>query len=250
MIRYMSTPPNGPYCSNCKYNLTGLTESSKCPECGRPLVEVLQRPEWRPPRFAGRRYASPVRIFGLPLVHVAFGPDGAERYGKARGIIAIGDAAFGLLALGGQAVGVIAFGGASVGIVALGGFGIGLISFAGFALGLLMAFGGCSVGGIASGGGALGIVADGGFAIGSYARGGKVMAQYAISSMRRDPEALAFFSDWQWLLGGPFGLFGFNITLIGWGLLGALMVGVLTAFPCLVAYLIVLRRTEHGDARH
>jgi len=32
-----------PYCGNCGYSLRGLTESSKCPECGKPIVEVLQR---------------------------------------------------------------------------------------------------------------------------------------------------------------------------------------------------------------
>jgi predicted Zn-ribbon and HTH transcriptional regulator len=34
---------NEPYCGNCGYVLTGATETSKCPECGRPLVEVLTR---------------------------------------------------------------------------------------------------------------------------------------------------------------------------------------------------------------
>ena len=32
-----------PYCGNCGHRLTGLVDSSKCPECGRPLVEVLTR---------------------------------------------------------------------------------------------------------------------------------------------------------------------------------------------------------------
>ena len=33
-----------PYCSNCGYVLAGAIESSKCPECGKPIVEVLMRP--------------------------------------------------------------------------------------------------------------------------------------------------------------------------------------------------------------
>ena len=35
-----------PYCGNCGYLLKGAVESSKCPECGRPLtVGVLHRVE-------------------------------------------------------------------------------------------------------------------------------------------------------------------------------------------------------------
>ncbi|MCA9290115.1 MAG: hypothetical protein KDA25_03240, partial [Phycisphaerales bacterium] len=47
---------NEPYCSNCGYTLTDLTDSARCPECGRPFVEVLTRA----PRMAeaGRRYRS------------------------------------------------------------------------------------------------------------------------------------------------------------------------------------------------
>ncbi|MBL8880830.1 MAG: hypothetical protein JNG88_17085 [Phycisphaerales bacterium] len=76
-------PRKDPYCSNCGYSLRGLTESSKCPECGKPLVEVLMRDNM----FAakGYRYASKVRVFGLPLVSIAFGPSETERRGHARG---------------------------------------------------------------------------------------------------------------------------------------------------------------------
>lgn len=238
----MKTQPGGPWCSNCKYNLTGLTESSKCPECGCPLVDVLQRPEWQPPRFAGRRYTSPVRIFGIPLIQIAIGSDGNERYGRARGIIAYGDAAIGLLAFGGRTLGVIAFGGIATGVVAVGGCAIGLLSFGGFALGLLLAIGGAAMGGIAVGGGAFGIVALGGGTVGYYARGGGAFAKFAVSAMRRDPEAVAFFSDWQWLLGGPAGPLGANLTLFFWALLSVFVVALLTALPCLIAYILVVRR--------
>lgn len=246
----MKAPHSGPWCSNCNYNLTGLTESSKCPECGRPLVEVLQRPEWQPPRFAGRRYTSPVQIFGLPLVQIAIGPDGNERYGRARGIIAYGDSAVGLLAIGGRTLGIISLGGVATGVVAFGGCAIGLLSFGGFALGILLAIGGAAVGGIAAGGGALGFVALGGGAIGYYARGGGVFAKFAASATRRDPQALAFFSDWQWLLGGPPGPLGANLTLFFWALLSVFVVALFTALPCLIAYLLITRRRDEGGFGH
>ena len=93
-----------PYCRNCGYSLKGLTESSKCPECGKPIVEVLERPAM----ILGRRYASATVIFGLPLLHIALGPHDEERVGRARGIIAIGDHATGWLAIGGFCRGLIA----------------------------------------------------------------------------------------------------------------------------------------------
>ena len=64
-----------PYCSNCNYSLVGLTDSAKCPECGKPIVEVLQR---RGGFLGGRRYTSNIVLFGLPLVQVALIPVRAE----------------------------------------------------------------------------------------------------------------------------------------------------------------------------
>jgi hypothetical protein len=71
-----------PYCGNCGYSLRGLTESSKCPEGGRPIVEVLQRDRFVP---RGKRYKSQTVLFGWPLVHVALGSHEDEPHGKARG---------------------------------------------------------------------------------------------------------------------------------------------------------------------
>src|SRR3954463_16469805 len=84
-----SHAPDAPYCRNCGYTLTGLTESSKCPECGRPLVEVLTRA----PRIleSGKRYRSTARLWGMPVIDIALGPKNGEFRGKARGVIAIGD---------------------------------------------------------------------------------------------------------------------------------------------------------------
>jgi hypothetical protein len=95
----------------------------------------------------GVRRRSSIVIMGLPLYHLAMGPDieAGEIRGHAKGIIAIGDIATGWLAIGGLARGIIAIGGCALGLVA---------------------FGGAAVGGLAIGGGALGIVALGGGAVG------------------------------------------------------------------------------------
>ena len=149
-------------------------------------------------RMNGREYKSAATIFGVPLLHVAYGMDmktGKKRI--ARGIIAVGDIAIGVLALGG-----CSFGG-----VALGGVSVGLISFGGVAIGLLLALGGGAVGGIAIGGMAVGGVAVGGCSVGYYALGGAGIGHFAIFGDRRDPEVLAALNDfvdnwksWFWPL--------------------------------------------------
>lgn len=150
----MQTTGDEPYCVNCGYQLTGATESSKCPECGKPLVEVLRRPSFpHPPR--GRRYRSARTIWGLPLVHVATGAHDDGPIGHARGIVAIGDDARGVIAVGGRAmggvcvggvaIGGLAIGGCAVGLVAIGGAAVGLAAIGGAAAGLFWATGGASV---------------------------------------------------------------------------------------------------------
>ncbi len=62
-------------------------------------------------------YISPVKVFGLPLIHVRFG------YGPrlAKGIIAIGNCAVGVVAVGGCSLGLLlAIGGSAFGHVAVG----------------------------------------------------------------------------------------------------------------------------------
>lgn len=144
--------PSAPYCSNCGYPLLGLTESSRCPECGKPLVEVLVRDSF--PGKRGHRWQSHKRLFGLPLVSIAYGPWGREAIGRPRGIVAIGDMPRGIIAIGGRAFGVIAVGGFAFGGIALGGFSLGILGIGGF------------TGGIA---------AVGGYAMGLFTFGGMVV---------------------------------------------------------------------------
>lgn len=96
-------------------------------------------------------YISPIKVFGLPLVHIrlGFGPR------LAKGIIAIGNCAVGAVAIGGSSLGLISVGGVSAGLLfAFGGFSLGLLALGGVAIGGF-AVGGCAVGQwLAAGGGA------------------------------------------------------------------------------------------------
>ena len=107
--------PGDPYCGHCGYSLKGLEESSRCPECGRPLIDVLMRRGDQV--IPGRRYESDATLFGWPVIAIAIGSGLGEKRGHARGIIAIGDYATGLLAIGGQARGVVAVGGVAIGLL-------------------------------------------------------------------------------------------------------------------------------------
>lgn len=200
-MQLSSVPTDGePYCSACGYQLTGLVDSSKCPECGRPIVEVLTRgPGWLP---RGRRYTSPIRIFGLPLLQIALGPHGRQMRGRARAVIAIGDLAVGWLAIGGLAFGGIAVGGLAVGLIGLGGLGVGLLAgMGGGGVGGLAAGGG-AIGVVAQGGGAVGVLADGGGAYGYFARGGGAWGRHVIvPGAVPSPQAQQLLSRWQWLVG-------------------------------------------------
>lgn len=142
-------------------------------------------------RFGGRavRKRASFKLFGLPAYDIALGPDleKGERVGHAKGFLAIGD----------MATGVFAIGGLARGLVALGGLAIGVISTGGAAIGLGIALGGLAIGSLAIGGGAVGGIAVGGAAAGYYAAGGGAVGQYVLSPARRDPEAEAFFRQYN-----------------------------------------------------
>ena len=224
---------NDPYCSNCGYVLTGLTESSKCPECGRPLVEVLTRPS-QPFANAGKRWRSSATLFGWPVIDVALGPKDGQMRGRAKGVIAIGDIATGAVAIGGFARGVVAIGGLALGLFSLGGAAVGLVA----------ATGGIAAGGMASGGGAVGYFANGGAAIGVMAQGGGALGLYTRDARTRpgDPAA-ALFDQFSWFFGnwpptaGAGAMHPMLVTMIITLAAGALI--------ALVAWVLVLR----GPAR-
>ncbi|MCP3902794.1 MAG: hypothetical protein GY715_04080 [Planctomycetes bacterium] len=165
-------PPNvtldlgEPYCGACGHRLTGLVDSSRCPECGRPIVEVVTRAG-----KLGRRYRSETTLFGLPLIDVAIGATHSETRGSARGIFAIGDKAKGFVAIGNSALGIVAVGGRAFGVFALGGIAFGLVSSCGGISVGAIAVGGLVLGLLGFGGLCAAIVADGGVCIGFYVAG-------------------------------------------------------------------------------
>ncbi len=249
----MRTPdPTGtllpkPYCSACGHDLTGAVTASACPECGKPLVEVLTRVPAGRGGHGGRgygaygrpsrRYTSERRLFGMPLVSIAYGPDDTGKMGHAKGYFAFGDIATGVFAFGGMARGLVAFGGLSIGGVTFGGLSIGTFAaFGGGAVAWLgSAVGGFAVGLLAHGGGAIGLVAQGGLAIGWLARGAEAKGVHTWT-LRAPPDAAtqAFFDEFKWLIGpsggGPQIHYG-----IAWTLAIALVIAIIALLPAALA---------------
>jgi predicted RNA-binding Zn-ribbon protein involved in translation (DUF1610 family) len=228
-----------PYCSACGHDLTGAVTASACPECGRPLVEVLVR-ERRAGGMYGkptRRYESKRRILGLPLVAIALGPDANGKLGHAKGYFAIGDMATGVFAFGGLARGLVAFGGLSLGGVTFGGLSLGTFAaFGGGAVAWLgSAVGGFAVGLLASGGGAVGGFAQGGLAIGWLARGATAHGAHAWSrTVQPDDATRALFNQFSWLLGPPSAMPQIQYGL-AWTAAIAITVIILALLPAIAA---------------
>ena len=145
-------------------------EAIKCKHCGEFLDG---RPKTAAPVAYGYgygfEYKSKTLIYGLPLIHIAYGMNpqtGAPRI--AKGIIAIGNISIGVVAIGGLSCGGLTLGGVTLGGLAFGGMSAGLIAMGGIALALYLAVGGM----------ALSL---------TYAIGGLAIAPHAISSMGVDP---------------------------------------------------------------
>ena len=237
------SPLGEPICHACGYSLSGLTDSSKCPECGRPLVEVLTRSTAAEAR-TGKRYRSVSTLMGLPAIDIAFGPAAGERLGRARGFLALGDQATGIIAIGGSARGIVAIGGAANGVFAIGGMSLGLVSAVGGAAMGGCATGGAALGGVAKGGGAIGIIAEGGGAIGYYARGGGVVGRYVVDLAGNGaPEATMMFDRMAWLMGGwSTGALGSVLSLMQM----AVVLGGLTVLLGAALAAIAVRADQRG----
>lgn len=235
-----------PYCANCGHDLSGLVDSSRCVECGKPLVEVLVREARRNVSF--KRYTSRARILGLPAIAVArgIGPDG--RQGHAKGWIAIGDKSTGVVALGGYARGVVAIGGTAVGGFAFGGLALGLIgSFGGFAVAPLgLAIGGMAIGGLGWGGMAAGFGAIGGTGFGyhTWAPSGFGVHRVLVRGGPGDPAAIAFFEHFEFLFGPASGRLSM-LRPIAWMLAAMVSLGGLLSAPAVLRW---SRDSDDGDS--
>ena len=142
-------------CPDCNNDISD--KAVICPHCGAAGQGF----------FRALEYRSKKMLFGLPLVHIVWGPAFNPFTGRMR-------IAKGIIAIGGIAVGVLAMGGLAFGVIALGGLAIGLAALGGAALGVMLAIGGLAVGFVALGGAAIGYYAIGGGALGVHALGGNV----------------------------------------------------------------------------
>jgi hypothetical protein len=117
-------------CRCCRKEVS--VEAMACPHCGAPYPA---RQAWR---GWGYEYKSEKRIFGMPLVHVAFGRDEQGKLRVAKGVIAIGQFAKGGIAIGQFALGaVFALGQFALAPIALGQFALGILSAGQFGIGIV-----------------------------------------------------------------------------------------------------------------
>ncbi len=144
-------------CPECHRSISD--KAVTCPHCGFPLRSSESLPSGGGLIGAySYEYKSSMTIFGMPLVHIVYGPAFGGGLKPAKGFIAIGNIA----------IGVISIGGFSIGILSIAGIGLGVICLGGMALGLLGAAGGMAIGYIAVGGVAIGVYAIGGLSIGTH----------------------------------------------------------------------------------
>lgn len=154
----------------------------KCRYCGEFLDgrERLGRPVafGYPYAYWGYEWRSPAELFGLPLIHVAYGYDSKTGLPRvAKGIVAIGNIALGVFAVGGMAAGGFAIGGMGLGLFVLAGIAVGGVALGGMALGIFFAVGGIAISMM-------------------YAIGGLALAPHTISSMGVDPEFVRQLEQW------------------------------------------------------
>jgi hypothetical protein len=121
----------------------------------------------------GFEWKTRTRLFGLPLVCIAYGRDSEGRTRIAKGWLAVGQIAFGWIV-------IAQFG---VGVLAIGQFVAGIVSCGQLAVGILMAVGQLSCG----------IFAIGQIVAGFYGLGQIGWAKYLWSEWRTDMEAVSMF---------------------------------------------------------
>jgi hypothetical protein len=131
-------------CRSCRREVS--TEAQVCPHCGAPFPAHQAWQGW------GYEWKSEKQMFGMPLVHIAFGRDEKGKMRVAKGVVAIGQFGYGgiVIAQFGAAA-VLGIGQFVVAPLALGQFALGLIAAGQFGIGLLFGAGMIATGAIARG---------------------------------------------------------------------------------------------------
>jgi hypothetical protein len=153
-------------CRECGREVS--TDAAGCPSCGAPWPA---RERWT---GTGFEWKSKRRLFGIPLIHVAFGRDGQGKIRVAKGFIAVGQFAIGLVTVAQFGIGIL-FG--------FGQFMLGLTVVAQFAAALLV-----GIGQLASG-----VVTVGQVVVGIYGLCQTGWVKYMWSYTRVDMEAVALY---------------------------------------------------------
>ena len=149
------------------------------------------------------RYQSDARVFGLPVVCIAWGTDPETGDDEiATGVIAVGGNAIGGIAVGGSAIGVVAIGGAAIGVNAFGGAAIGLQTALGAAsIGLGISGGAATIGLFAFGAAALGILVPAHSAQTGMTTLGRVMSdREPTSELEQSLQHFASLPETPWVL--------------------------------------------------
>ena len=169
------------FCPSCGDRIA--PEHRFCPSCGAetaPSADGMpRRGRRRECRTWGREWRTRASIFGLPLIHVAYGRNEFGRLRVAKGVFAIGQFAVGLVTIAQFGVGVLfGFGQFMLGYVAVAQFaGTGLFGLGQFAAGQ---------------------TAVGQFALGVHALGQMAFGAHVWDTTTRDPEAVQHFTElWQ-----------------------------------------------------
>lgn len=156
---------NFPACPHCGQ---ALDSGGRCRLCGITAPSSQETPS------GGFEWKTRAALFGIPLVHVAFGRDPGGRRKVAKGVIAVGQIAFGLITVAQCGVGIL---------FALGQFVLGPIAVGQIAFGVIAGIGQVSVG----------FLAVGQLVVGIYGLGQFGWAKYLWSLNRIDMDAVALF---------------------------------------------------------
>jgi len=96
---------------------------------------IAHESEAKPRTFvSGREWRSETNLFGIPLVHVAFGRDSNRKLLKAKGVIAIGQHACGGLCISQFGIGLVCLSQFSIAAVSVAQFAIAGIAVAQFGI--------------------------------------------------------------------------------------------------------------------